>query len=250
MTSCRVGGRIACYNAMHKRSEEQPMRILIVEDDATMVVYLKKCLEAEGFSVDTACDGLVGLEKALTQHFDAITLDIMLPGMNGYEVCRELRAAQVDAPILMLTAKDGEYDEADAFDYGADDFLRKPFSLVVLSARLRSLIRRSGVARSSLLAAGDLVLDEAAHRVTRAGMEIELTPREFALLEVLLRNKGQVLDRTQLLEKVWGYDHLGGDNLVEVYIGYLRRKVDDPFPRKLIHTVRGVGYRLEDEDDG
>ena len=120
------------------------MRILIVEDDATMVVYLKKCLEAEGFSVDTACDGLVGLEKALTQHFDAITLDIMLPGMNGYEVCRELRAAQVDAPILMLTAKDGEYDEADAFDYGADDFLRKPFSLVVLSARLRSLIRRSG----------------------------------------------------------------------------------------------------------
>ncbi|MDO4851488.1 MAG: response regulator transcription factor [Actinomycetota bacterium] len=226
------------------------MRILIVEDDATMVVYLKKCLEAEGFSVDTACDGLVGLEKALTQHFDAITLDIMLPGMNGYEVCRELRAAQVDAPILMLTAKDGEYDEADAFDYGADDFLRKPFSLVVLSARLRSLIRRSGVARSSLLAAGDLVLDEAAHRVTRAGMEIELTPREFALLEVLLRNKGQVLDRTQLLEKVWGYDHLGGDNLVEVYIGYLRRKVDDPFPRKLIHTVRGVGYRLEDEDDG
>ena len=226
------------------------MRILIVEDDATMVVYLKKCLEAEGFSVDTACDGLVGLEKALTQHFDAITLDIMLPGLNGYEVCRELRAAQVDAPILMLTAKDGEYDEADAFDYGADDFLRKPFSLVVLSARLRSLIRRSGVARSSLLAAGDLVLDEAAHRVTRAGMEIELTPREFALLEVLLRNKGQVLDRTQLLEKVWGYDHLGGDNLVEVYIGYLRRKVDDPFPRKLIHTVRGVGYRLEDEDDG
>ena len=165
-------------------------------------------------------------------------------------MCRELRAAQVDAPILMLTAKDGEYDEADAFDYGADDFLRKPFSLVVLSARLRSLIRRSGVARSSLLAAGDLVLDEAAHRVTRAGMEIELTPREFALLEVLLRNKGQVLDRTQLLEKVWGYDHLGGDNLVEVYIGYLRRKVDDPFPRKLIHTVRGVGYRLEDEDDG
>lgn len=226
------------------------MRILIVEDDATMVAYLKKCLEAEGFSVDTACDGLTGLEKALTLHFDAITLDIMLPGMNGYEVCRELRAAQVEAPILMLTAKDGEYDEADAFDYGADDYLRKPFSLVVLSARLRSLIRRGGMARGSLLTAGDLVLDEGAHRVTRAGVEIELTPREFALLEVLLRNKGQALDRTQLLEKVWGYDHLGGDNLVEVYIGYLRRKVDDPFARKLIHTVRGVGYRLEDGDDG
>ena len=226
------------------------MKLLVVEDEIQLADALSEILKRNMYSVDTVYDGIEGLDNAMTDVYDCIILDIMLPGMNGYEVCRELRAAQVDAPILMLTAKDGEYDEADAFDYGADDFLRKPFSLVVLSARLRSLIRRSGVARSSLLAAGDLVLDEAAHRVTRAGMEIELTPREFALLEVLLRNKGQVLDRTQLLEKVWGYDHLGGDNLVEVYIGYLRRKVDDPFPRKLIHTVRGVGYRLEDEDDG
>ena len=224
------------------------MHVLIVEDDPLMVSYLKASLEAEGVSVDVAYDGITGLEKAMSRYFDAITLDIMLPGINGYEVCRELRDAQVATPILMLTAKDGEYDEADAFDFGADDFLRKPFSLVVLSARLRALARRGGVAQGSVLTAGDLVLDESARRVTRAGGKIELTPREFALLEALMRNKGQALSKTQLLELVWGHDHLGADSVVEVYIGYLRRKVDDPYPVKLISTVRGVGYRLEEGD--
>ena len=224
------------------------MHVLIVEDDPLMVSYLKASLEAEGVSVDVAYDGITGLEKAMSRYFDAITLDIMLPGINGYEVCRELRDAQVATPILMLTAKDGEYDEADAFDFGADDFLRKPFSLDVLSARLRALARRGGVAQGSVLTAGDLVLDESARRVTRAGGKIELTPREFALLEALMRNKGQALSKTQLLELVWGHDHLGADSVVEVYIGYLRRKVDDPYPVKLISTVRGVGYRLEEGD--
>ena len=224
------------------------MHVLIVEDDPLMVSYLKASLEAEGVSVDVAYDGITGLEKAMSRYFDAITLDIMLPGINGYEVCRELRDAQVATPILMLTAKDGEYDEADAFDFGADDFLRKPFSLVVLSARLRALARRGGVAQGSVLTAGDLVLDESARRVTRAGGKIELTPREFALLEALMRNKGQALSKTQLLELAWGHDHLGADSVVEVYIGYLRRKVDDPYPVKLISTVRGVGYRLEEGD--
>ena len=224
------------------------MRILVVEDEPRMATYLERCLEAEGFEVEVSGDGETALAKALAGGFDAITLDIMLPGMSGYTVCSELRKMGVDVPILMLTAKDGEYDEADALDLGADDFLRKPFSLVVLSARLRALARRGGVAQGSVLTAGDLVLDESARRVTRAGGKIELTPREFALLEALMRNKGQALSKTQLLELVWGHDHLGADSVVEVYIGYLRRKVDDPYPVKLISTVRGVGYRLEEGD--
>lgn len=220
------------------------MRVLIIEDDGNIANYLRESLQVEGFRVDVAEDGPTGFDKAIENDYDVITLDIMLPGKNGYDVCRGLREVGVTTPILMLTAKDGEYDEADAFDVGADDFLRKPFSLVVLLARLRALIRRGGMARGSRLRIGDLELDSASKRVTRAGVDIELTPREFGLLEYLMLNAGQALSKQQLLERVWGYDMYSDDNVVEVYVGYLRKKVDAPFDEPLIRTVRGVGYRI------
>ena len=220
------------------------MRVLVFEDEAHIVDYLKASLEDEGFAVDVAYDGDTGLEMALSESYDVITLDIMLPGMNGYNVCGELRAAGIRTPVLMLTAKDGEYDEADALDIGADDFLRKPFSLVVLVARLRALLRRGARGSSPLLQVGDLTLDPASKAVQRAGAAIDLTPREFALLEYLMYNAGQVLTKTQILDHVWSPGYMGGENVVEVYVGYLRKKVDAPFGEKLISTVRGVGYRM------
>ena len=220
------------------------MRVLVVEDEAHIVDYLKASLEDEGFAVDVAYDGDTGLEMGLSESYDVITLDIMLPGMNGYNVCGELRAAGIRTPVLMLTAKDGEYDEADALDIGADDFLRKPFSLVVLVARLRALLRRGARGSSPLLQVGDLTLDPASKAVQRAGAAIDLTPREFALLEYLMYNAGQVLTKTQILDHVWSPGYMGGENVVEVYVGYLRKKVDAPFGEKLISTVRGVGYRM------
>lgn len=223
------------------------MRILIVEDESTLVTYLKKSLEAEGYTVDAALDGDTGLELALSGSYDAITLDIMLPGMNGYSVCREIRKAGISTPVLMLTAKDGEYDEADALDIGADDFLRKPFSLVVLVARIRALVRRGGAARGSELRVGDLVLDPAKRSVSRAGTSIELTPREFSLLEYLMHNVGQALSKAQILDHVWSPGFMGDENVVEVYVRYLRKKIDDPFGNPLIKTVRGVGYRIEED---
>lgn len=223
------------------------MRILVVEDEENIAEYLSKSLSAEGFAVDVAFDGNTGLEMALTQSYDAITLDIMLPGMNGYNVCKEIRAAGIGTPILMLTAKDGEYDEADAFDIGADDFLRKPFSLVVLVARLHALLRRGSVGNSGELRVADLVLDPATKRVARAGVAIELTAREFALLEYLMHNQNIAISKAQLLEHVWGVDFAADDNVVEVYIGYVRKKVDSPFDKRLIHTIRGVGYWLGQE---
>lgn len=232
---------------MHETRGGRPMRILVVEDEERMAAYLVKSLQAEGFDVDTAADGEAALEKALVNSYDAITLDIMLPKLNGYDVCRGIRAAGKDTPVLMLTAKDGEYDEADALDIGADDFLRKPFSLVVLTARLRALVRRGGAERGAVLTLDDLSIDEGTRSVTRAGRSIELTPREFALLEYLVRNAGQTLTKQQLLERVWGSEFMGDVNIVEVYIGYLRKKVDAPFDVKLIQTVRGVGYRAGGE---
>ena len=222
------------------------MRVLIIEDDDTIASYLSESLQAEGFNVEVATDGVTGFDRAFEESFDAITLDIMLPGMNGYDVCSQLRKQGVTTPILMLTAKDGEYDEADAFDVGADDFLRKPFSLVVLLARLRALIRRGGAARESLLRVADLELDSRTKRVSRAGVDIDLTPREFGLLEYLVLNSGQALSKRQLLERVWGYEMYSDENIVEVYIGYLRKKVDAPFDEPLIRTVRGVGYKIEE----
>ena len=185
------------------------MRVLIVEDDQRLVSYLKKSLEAEGLSVDVAFDGNVALDKALAQSYDVITLDIMLPELNGYRVCQNLRSSGVPTPILMLTAKDGEYDEADALDVGADDFLRKPFSMVVLLARIRALARRGGAAAGKVLCVGDLRLDMASKRVERGGSHIELTPREYALLEYLMLRRGIALTKAQLLEHVWGARFMG-----------------------------------------
>lgn len=220
------------------------MRVLIVEDDQKLVSYLKKSLEAEGLSVDVAFDGNVALDKALAQSYDVITLDIMLPELNGYGVCQNLRSSGVPTPILMLTAKDGEYDEADALDVGADDFLRKPFSMVVLLARIRALARRGGAAAGKVLCVGDLRLDMASKRVERGGSRIELTPREYALLEYLMLRRGIALTKAQLLEHVWGARFMGSENVVEVYIGYLRKKLDGSGRTSLIETVRGVGYRM------
>lgn len=221
------------------------MRVLIVEDDQRLVSYLKKSLEAEGLLVDVAFDGNVALDKALAQSYDVITLDIMLPELNGYRVCQNLRSSGVPTPILMLTAKDGEYDEADALDVGADDFLRKPFSMVVLLARIRALARRGGAAAGKLLCVGDLRLDMASKRVERGGSRIELTPREYALLEYLMLRRGIALTKAQLLEHVWGARFMGSENVVEVYIGYLRKKLDGSGRASLIETVRGVGYRMD-----
>lgn len=220
------------------------MRILVIEDEENISVYLKKSLEAEGFSIDVALDGNTGLEMALTGAYAAITLDIMLPGMNGYDVCRHAREAGIVTPILMLTAKDGEYDEADAFDLGADDYLSKPFSLVVLVARLRSLIRRGAQASPLLTCVDGIELNPQARTATREGVAIELTAREFALLEYLMLNAGRPLTKAQIIEQVWGPAHYGDENVVEVYVGYLRKKVDAPFGRKSIKTVRGVGYLI------
>ena len=220
------------------------MRVLIVEDDQRLVSYLKKSLEAEGLSVDVAFDGNVALDKALAQSYDVITLDIMLPELNGYRVCQNLRSSGVPTPILMLTAKDGEYDEADALDVGADDFLRKPFSMVVLLARIRALARRGGAAAGKVLCVEDLRLDMASKRVERGGSRIELTPREYALLEYLMLRRGIALTKAQLLEHVWGARFMGSENVVEVYIGYLRKKLDGSGRTSLIETVRGVGYRM------
>lgn len=224
------------------------MRILVVEDEENISAYLKRSLEAEGFSVDVALDGNVGLEKALSGGYAAITLDIMLPGMNGYEICRLLREAGVSAPVLMLTAKDGEYDEADAFDLGADDYLSKPFSLVVLVARLRSLIRRGSQATPRVTCVDGISIDPQARTVTREGANVELTAREFALLEYLMLNAGRPLTKAQILDQVWGSGYYGDENIVEVYVGYLRKKVDAPFGRKSIRTVRGIGYMISAEE--
>lgn len=221
------------------------MRALIVEDEPGIVSYLKRHLESEGFVVETAGDGDVALDMLLTRPYDVVTLDIVLPGMNGYEVCRRAREMGVVAPILMLTAKDGAYDEADALEIGADDFLRKPFSLVVLVARLRALLRRGPAPRAQLLEVGDLAIDTRTHMVTRSGKAIDLTPREYQILEYLMRTPGVPRSKVEILEYVWGPDFLGDENVVEVYVRYLRRKIDAPFGLSTLKTVRGVGYKVE-----
>jgi two-component system OmpR family response regulator len=225
-------------------------RILIVEDEEALADGVARGLTAEGFEVTIAHDGLTGLEQARSEDIDAIVLDIMLPGMNGYKVCQTLRDEGVGTPILMLTAKDGEYDEAEALDTGADDFLSKPFSFVVLVARIRALLRRSADGRGQPLVIGDLTLDPISRTCHRGETLISLTTREYELLEALMRRPGQVVDKQDLLEKVWGEDFEGDPNVVEVYIGYLRRKLDRPFGRNDIRTVRGAGYRIGSEERG
>jgi two-component system, OmpR family, response regulator len=220
------------------------MRVLIVEDEVRLASALQRGLVSEGFTVDVVHTGLDGLHAALESAYDAVILDIMLPGLSGYRVIERLRAAENWVPILMLTAKDGEYDEADALDLGADDYVTKPFSFVVLLSRLRALMRRGVPPRPAALTVGDLVLDPAAHSVTRAGSPIELTPREFALLEYLMRRPGQAVSKAEILHHVWDANYDGDANVVEVYVGYLRRKIDSPFGRQSVQTVRGAGYRL------
>ena len=225
------------------------MRILVVEDDKHVARAVKRGLEAEGFAVDVAFDGTDGRWLATENAYDAMVLDVMLPGTNGYDLCAELRRAGDWTPILMLTAKDGEQDEARALDTGADDFLAKPFSYVVLRARLRALLRRGGHERPSMLTAGDLVLDPAGHWVWRAGTAVELTPRQFALLEFMMRRAGEVLSKSEILEHVWDFAFDGDPNIVEVYVRQLRQRIDHPFDRASLQTVRLVGYRL-DPDGG
>jgi DNA-binding response OmpR family regulator len=205
---------------------------------------VRRGLAREQHAVDVRHDGPAGLEAALHGGYDVVILDIMLPGLSGYRILERLRAAGVWTPVLMLTAKDGEYDEADAFDLGADDYLTKPFSFVVLLARLRALRRRAGDARPTVLAVGDLKLDPARHRVHRGDVEITLTPREFGVLEHLMRHAGEVVTKIDILRAVWDEHYDGEVNVVEVYVGYLRKKIDAPFGTQTIETLRGVGYRL------
>jgi two-component system, OmpR family, response regulator len=220
------------------------MRILVVEDEKRLASSLRTGFEAEGFAVDTAYDGPEGLWYAREHAYDAILLDIMLPGLNGYKVCETLRAEQNWTPILMLTAKDGDWDQVEALDTGADDYVTKPFSFQVLLARVRSLLRRGRPERPALLTVGDLVLDPASHVVTRAGTELGLTSRELSLLEFLMRRGGQVVTKADILGHVWDFAFEGDPNIVEVYVSRLRRKVDRPFGRADIETLRGSGYRL------
>jgi DNA-binding response OmpR family regulator len=201
-------------------------------------------LAAEGFTVEVTHDGLDGLWRAQERSYAAIVLDLLLPGMNGFEVCRSLRAAGVRTPILVLTAKDGEWDEAEALDTGADDFLSKPFSFVVLVARLRALIRRGAGSTADSLEVGDLVLDTVTRRCSRDGQPIELTAREVDVLEALMRRPDEAVPSAQLLDEIWGHEFDGDPNVVRVYVGYLRRKIDAPFGRSSLQTLRGSGYRL------
>jgi two-component system, OmpR family, response regulator len=223
------------------------MRILVVEDDRHMARAVKRGLEAEGYAVDVAFEGSEGLWLARENPYDAMVLDIMLPGASGYDMCTTLRGAGDWTPILMLTAKDGEQDEARALDTGADDFLAKPFSYMVLLARLRALLRRGRRERPQTLVAGDLRLDPAGHRVSRGDVAVDVTPRQFALLEFLMRRAGEVLSKREILEHVWDFAFDGDPNIVEVYVGQLRQRVDWPFGRSTLQTVRHVGYRLDPE---
>src|SRR3954452_24032298 len=220
------------------------MRVLVVEDEPALADALARGLERDGFAVDVAADGIDGLHQARETSYDAIVLDIMLPGLDGLSILRELRGESVWTPILMLTARDADEDITTALDVGADDYLTKPFSLAVLVARLRSLLRRGAPERPAVLSAGDLSLDPATRRCTRGTERISLTPREFALLEFLLRRAGEVVTKSAILEHVWDAHYDGDPNIVEVYVGYLRRKVDEPFRRHAIETIRGAGYRL------
>jgi DNA-binding response OmpR family regulator len=223
------------------------MRLLIVEDEKRLALALAKGLSAEGFAVDVVHDGAEGLHRATTTEYDLIILDIMLPGMNGYRVCATLRAAGHETPVLMLTAKDGEYDEAEGLDTGADDYLSKPFSYVVLVARIRALLRRRTRGGVRVLRVGDLVVDPATHGCRRGDREIALTAKEFAVLEHLAVRAGEVVSKADILHHVWDFAYDGDPNIVEVYISTLRRKIDTPFGCRTILTVRGAGYRLAAE---
>jgi heavy metal response regulator len=221
------------------------MRILVVEDERRIAAFIKRGLEEEHYAVDVAYDGEEALDWVAMVDYDLIVLDVLLPKKDGVEVCRELRAQGNKVPILMLTARDAIEDRVQGLDSGADDYLVKPFAFQELLARIRALLRRSGEIKTPRLQVGDLVLDTLTHQATRGGQVIELTAREYALLEFLMRHPGQVLSRTQISEHVWNYDFFTTSNVVDVYIRYLRRKIDKGFEVKLLQTVRGVGYKIE-----
>lgn len=218
--------------------------MLVVDDEVRLADGVRRGLEAEGWAVDVAHDGVDGLWHAREFGYDAIVLDLMMPGMSGWAVCGQLRAEENWTPVLMLTAKDGEWDQVEALDAGADDYVTKPFSHPVLVARIRALVRRGARERPSVLTVGDLVVDPAARTVARGAQRLDLTSREFAVLEFLARRAGQVCSKREVIENVWDVDFDGDPNIVEVYVGHLRRKVDRPFGRNSIETVRGAGYRL------
>lgn len=220
------------------------MRVLVVEDDKRLAAALRRGLEQAGYAVDTALDGQEGEWLAAENHYDAMVLDIMLPGLRGDELCVRRREAGDWTPILMLTARSGPGEEAQALDAGADDFLAKPFSFLVLLARLRALVRRGAGERPAVLQVGDLRLDPAARRVTRGEVVVDLTPRQFSLLEVLMRREGEVVSKSTILEHVWDFAFEGHANIVEVYVRQLRQRIDIPFDRASLQTVRLVGYRL------
>jgi len=222
------------------------VRILVVEDDPKLLESVRKGLKEAGFGADGASDGREGLERALEDDYDALVLDVMLPGLSGLDVLRELRKRRRATPVLVLSARSAVEDRVRGLDLGADDYLAKPFSFAELLARLRAITRRPAVEPQTVLSAGDLTVDTVRHEARRGGQLLELTPKEFSLLEYLARRKGVVLTRAMILDHVWDLDYDGGSNLVEVYVNYLRKKVDAGHEVKLIHTVRGAGYVLRE----
>ena len=240
LTRSGWAGRVEAADGDADGRDAGGVRVLVVEDEVRQAAALKRGLEAEGYAVDVASNGTDGLWLASEQPYDAVVLDVMLPGLNGYRVCAELRARQIWTPVLMLTAKDGELDEAEALDTGADDFLSKPFSYVVLVARLRALLRRGAAARPAVLQVGRLRLDVGTHQCTVDGSAVELTPREFSVLEYLMRRAGEVVPKSEILAHVWDFAFEGDENVVEVHISALRRKLG----AGAIDTVRGAGYRV------
>jgi two-component system OmpR family response regulator len=220
------------------------VRVLVVEDEVKMAALVRRALEREGYAVDVAGTGADGLWLATENDYDAVVLDVMIPPPDGFEVCRQLRKGGRWSPVLLLTARDSVDDRVTGLDAGADDYLPKPFSFAELAARLRALMRRGSMPRPALLELGDLVLDPATHRVARGQVDIDLSPKEFALLELFLRHPDEVLTRTAILEHAWDFAYDGTSNVVDVYVRYLREKIDRPFGRQTIETVRGVGYRL------
>ena len=220
------------------------MRVLVIEDEPGVAQFIQQGLTEAGYAIDVTRDGSEGLDFALAKTYDAIVLDIMLPKLNGLELLREIRNQRIKTPVLLLTARDGIDDRVQGLDSGADDYLVKPFAFPELLARLRALLRRPPLQSDAILQVGDLEMDLTRHEVRRAGQIIELSQREFALLELLLRHPNQVLTRTQIMEHVWNFNFYSETKVVDVYIGYLRRKIEQDFDYPLIHTIRGVGYRL------
>lgn len=225
------------------------MRVLLVEDEVDLADSIRRGLKNEGFVTDVANDGVTGAWMALENPYDVIVLDLMLPGKNGYTILKEIRAAKNWTPVLMLTAKDGEYDQTDAFDLGADDYLIKPFTFSILVARLRALIRRGAPERPVVLTVGSLELDPVRRQVTRQGQAIELTAKEYVILQFLMQNDERVVSKLEIMDNAWDSNFEGSENIVEVYVGYLRKKIDAPFGLSTLQTVRGMGYRLVPDTD-